>query len=151
VDETYVKVAGRWRYVYRAIDQFGQVIDVFMAGRRDVKAARWFFERAISTMKVIPSEVATDRAPTYPMCWRSWCRHLGAGPIGTPTTGWRPITVVSRQGCDHERLEAGPQRQGGTRGPRIRAEPSTRALRAGHRRTGKPAPRGRIEELAVAI
>jgi transposase-like protein len=67
VDETYVKVAGRWRYVYRAIDQFGQVIDVFMAGRRDVKAARWFFERAISTTKVIPSEVATDRAPTYPM------------------------------------------------------------------------------------
>jgi transposase-like protein len=35
VDETYVKVAGRWRYVYRAIDQFGQVIDVFVAPRRD--------------------------------------------------------------------------------------------------------------------
>ena len=33
VDETYVKVAGRWRYVYRAIDQFGQVIDVFVAPR----------------------------------------------------------------------------------------------------------------------
>jgi IS6 family transposase len=31
VDETYVKVAGRWRYVYRAIDQFGQVIDVFVS------------------------------------------------------------------------------------------------------------------------
>jgi transposase-like protein len=29
VDETYVKVAGRWRYVYRAIDQFGQVVDMF--------------------------------------------------------------------------------------------------------------------------
>jgi transposase, IS6 family len=62
-----VKVAGRGRYVYRAIDQFGQVIDVFMAGRRDVKAARRFFERAIGTTKVTPSEVATDRAPTYPM------------------------------------------------------------------------------------
>ena len=35
VDETYVKVAGRWRYVYQAIDQFGQVIDVFVgAGMR---------------------------------------------------------------------------------------------------------------------
>jgi transposase-like protein len=33
VDETYVKVAGRWRYVYRAIDQFGQVIDVFVSRR----------------------------------------------------------------------------------------------------------------------
>src|SRR6266567_2411455 len=34
VDETYVRVAGRWRYVHRAVDQFGQVIDVFVALRR---------------------------------------------------------------------------------------------------------------------
>jgi DDE domain len=40
VDETYVKVAGQWRYVYRAVDQFGQVIDVFVAARRDATAAR---------------------------------------------------------------------------------------------------------------
>jgi hypothetical protein len=40
VDETYVKVAGRWRYIYRAIDQFGQVIDVFVSPRRDAAAAR---------------------------------------------------------------------------------------------------------------
>ena len=39
VDETYVRVAGRWRYVYRAIDQFGQVIDVLIAERRDARAA----------------------------------------------------------------------------------------------------------------
>lgn len=57
VDETYVKVAGRWRYVYRAIDQFGQVIDVFVSPRRDVKAARRFFERAIDTTATIPVEV----------------------------------------------------------------------------------------------
>jgi transposase, IS6 family len=43
VDETYVRVAGRWRYVYRAIDQFGQVIDVFVSPRRDAAAARRFF------------------------------------------------------------------------------------------------------------
>ena len=40
VDETYVKVAGCWRYVYRAIDQVGQVIDVFASPRRDGNAAR---------------------------------------------------------------------------------------------------------------
>src|SRR6266511_547473 len=45
VDETYVKVAGRWRYLYRAIDQF--------------------FERAVSTTRIRPAEVITDRAPTY--------------------------------------------------------------------------------------
>jgi transposase-like protein len=39
VDETYVKVAGRWRYVYRAVDQHGQVIDVGMSARRDTAAA----------------------------------------------------------------------------------------------------------------
>jgi transposase-like protein len=64
-DETYVKVAGQWRYVYRAIDQFGQVIDVFVSARRDATAARQFFERAIGTTKVTPVEVVTDRAATY--------------------------------------------------------------------------------------
>jgi transposase, IS6 family len=66
VDETYVKVAGQWRYVYRAIDQFGQVIDVFVSARRDATAARRFFERAIGSTKVRPAEVTTDQAPVYP-------------------------------------------------------------------------------------
>jgi IS6 family transposase len=67
VDETYVKVVGRWRYVYRAIDQFGQVIDVLVSTQRDVKAARRFFQRAIGTAKATPVEVVTDRAPVYPL------------------------------------------------------------------------------------
>jgi transposase-like protein len=67
VDETYVKVGGRWRYVYRAIDQFGQVIDVYVSPRRDATAAHRFFQRAIATTKVAPVEVVTDRAATYPM------------------------------------------------------------------------------------
>jgi transposase-like protein len=62
VDETYVKVAGRWRYVYRAIDQTGQVIDVFVSPRRDTAAARRFLERAIGTTNVTPVEVVTDQA-----------------------------------------------------------------------------------------
>jgi transposase-like protein len=65
VDETYVKVAGQWRYVYRAIDQFGQVIDVVVTARRDADAAQRFFERAIGATEVSPSEVTTDRAPVY--------------------------------------------------------------------------------------
>ena len=67
VDETYVRVAGRWRYVYRAIDQFGQVIDVYASPRRDAKAARRFFEKAIGTTGIAPDEVVTDQAPTYPL------------------------------------------------------------------------------------
>jgi transposase-like protein len=65
-DETYVKVAGQGRYVYRAIDQFGQIIDVFVSSRRDATAAHRFFERAIDTTKVRPAEVITDHAPVYP-------------------------------------------------------------------------------------
>jgi transposase-like protein len=65
VDETYIKVAGQWRYVYRAIDQFGQVIDVFVSPRRDAAAAHRFFQRAIGTMGIAPVEVITDHAPVY--------------------------------------------------------------------------------------
>lgn len=61
VDETYVKVAGRWRYVYRAVDQYGQIIDVYVSTRRDVRAARRFFEMAQSAHGA-PAEVVTDRA-----------------------------------------------------------------------------------------
>ena len=61
-----MKVAGQWRYVYRAIDQFGRVIDVFVSPRRDTRAARRFFQQAISATKVRPAEVTTDQAPVYP-------------------------------------------------------------------------------------
>jgi IS6 family transposase len=47
VDETYVKVVGRWRYLYRAVDQYGQVIDVLLSEQRDTTATRRFFTRAL--------------------------------------------------------------------------------------------------------
>ena len=65
VDETYVKVAGRWVYLYRAIDQYGQVIDVLVAEKRDLAATRRFFTRALKHGPR-PTEVSTDRAPAYP-------------------------------------------------------------------------------------
>jgi transposase-like protein len=65
VDETYVKVAGQWVYLYRAIDQFGQVIDVLVSQKRDLAATRRFFTRALQHGPR-PTEVSTDRAPAYP-------------------------------------------------------------------------------------
>ena len=62
VDETYVKVAGRWRYVYRAIDQYGQIIDVYVSARRDTRAARQFFTTALGAHGA-PTDIVTDRAP----------------------------------------------------------------------------------------
>jgi transposase-like protein len=67
VDETYLKVNGVWRYVYRAVDQHGQVIDVLVSARRDAAAARRFLRRAIAMLKVKPTEVVTDAAAIYPM------------------------------------------------------------------------------------
>jgi transposase-like protein len=64
VDETYVKVAGRRRYLYRAVDQFGQVIDVLLSEQRDTAAARRFFIRALAHGPT-PVEVSTDRAGPY--------------------------------------------------------------------------------------
>jgi len=65
VDETYVKVAGQWMYLYRAADQYGQVIDVLLSARRDLAAARRFFTRALRS-GTVPAEVTTDRAPVDP-------------------------------------------------------------------------------------
>jgi transposase-like protein len=97
VDETYVKVAGRWRYVYRAIDQFGQVIDVFVSPRRDTTAARRFFERAIGTTRVAPVEVTTDRAAAYPVVLEELL-----------PAAWHRTDQYANNGieCDHGRLKA---------------------------------------------
>ncbi|MGH3440124.1 MAG: IS6 family transposase [Sciscionella sp.] len=65
VDETYVKIAGRWFYLYRALDQFGQVIDVVVAEKRDMAATRRFFTRALEHGPS-PTEVTTDHAAAYP-------------------------------------------------------------------------------------
>jgi IS6 family transposase len=59
-----VKVSGRWTYLYRALDQHGQVIDV-LSDRRDLAAAGRFFIRALRA-GTVPAEVTTDRAPAYP-------------------------------------------------------------------------------------
>jgi IS6 family transposase len=62
VDETYLKVAGVWCYVYRAVDADGQVIDVFVSKRRDSAAATRFFSNALRDHGD-PDEITTDRSP----------------------------------------------------------------------------------------
>jgi transposase-like protein len=64
VDETYAKIAGRWVYLYRAIDQYGQVIDVLVSEKRDLAATRRFFTRALDHGPS-PIEVTTDQAAAY--------------------------------------------------------------------------------------
>ena len=96
VDETYVKVAGVWRYVYRAVDGYGQVIDVYVSPRRDIAAARRFFTTAISAHGE-PEEVVTDRAAALANVIEDLLPRALHNTIKYAT---------NRVECDHGRLKA---------------------------------------------
>lgn len=66
VDETYIKIAKRWHYLYRAIDEHGQIVDVYLSSRRDRAAAEAFFQAAIEASTVTPTQVTSDKAKCYP-------------------------------------------------------------------------------------
>ncbi len=64
-DETYVRVGGAWAYLYRAIDERGQVVDVVLRTHRDLASARAFFVLATYRRRSAPEEVITDKHPAY--------------------------------------------------------------------------------------
>jgi transposase-like protein len=151
-DETYVKVAGRWRYVYRAIDQFGQVIDVLVSPQRDAKAACRFFEQAIGTMKVAPVEVVTDRAATYPIVLEELL----------PAAWHRTDRYANnRVECDHGKLKARLRPMRGLKQDRsakvvIAGHAFVQNLRRGHYELAVEVPANRrvavaFDELAMVI
>ena len=71
VDETYTRLNGKWTYIYRAIDQDGQVVDAYFSKRRNAKAAETFFRRAMDETGVRPTRVTTDKAKCYPPALRA--------------------------------------------------------------------------------
>jgi transposase-like protein len=150
VDETYVKVAGRWRYIYRAIDQFGQVVDVFVSRQRDATAAHQFFQRAIGATKVSPVEVTTDQAPVYPAVLEE----------RLPAAWHRTDRYANnRIECDHGRLKARLRPMRGLKqdrsamvviaGHAFDAEHSAWTLRAGCRGAHQQATGGRIRRTGL--
>jgi transposase, IS6 family len=152
VDETYVKVAGQWRYVYRAIDQFGQVVDVLVSPRRDAKAARRFFQRAISVTKVTPVEVITDQAPVYPAVLEELL----------PAAWHRTDRYANnRVECDHGRLKSRLRPMRGLKQDRsarviIAGHALVQNVRRGHYELAVEEPVGRrvavaFDELALAV
>jgi IS6 family transposase len=67
VDETYIRVCGKWRYLWRIVDQKGQFVDFRLTARRDLKAAKAFLKQAQSNCGLYPpATIVTDKAPTYP-------------------------------------------------------------------------------------
>jgi transposase, IS6 family len=117
LDETYVKVAGRWTYLYRAVDQHGQVIDVLVSARRNAAAAQAFFARAAHCGPA-PVEVTTDRAPVYP-------RVVGqAAPAAQHVTDRYANNAIE---ADHSRLKARLRPMRG-----LKRVASLRTIAAGH-------------------
>ena len=152
VDETYVKISGKWRYVYRAVDQHGQVIDVFVSPRRDIAAARTFFTAALIAHGE-PDEVITDLAQ----------------PLETVIEELIPDAfhntdqyANNRVECDHGRLKSRLRPMRGLKTDRtasvvIRGHAFIQNLRRGHYELGTETPRPHLrssaafEELSDAI
>src|SRR3546814_9071272 len=67
LDETYVKVRGKWTYLYRAVDKRGDTIDFYLSPTRSAKAAKRFLGKALRGLKhwAKPATLTTDKAPSY--------------------------------------------------------------------------------------
>jgi transposase-like protein len=59
VDETYMKIRGKWVYLYRAVDKAGQTVDYYLSRNRDVNAAKAFFRKAMQGQRV-PTKITLD-------------------------------------------------------------------------------------------
>ena len=92
VDETYVRVKGHWRYLYRAIDSAGAMIDFLLSTRRDADAAKRLFRKAVrDPSHPQPRVINTDLAPIYPSAI-SAVKKEGALP---PWCGHRPVQYLN--------------------------------------------------------
>ena len=144
VDETYVKVAGVWRYVYRAVDQNGQVIDVWVSKRRNVAAATRYFETLLAGRER-PREVTTDlAAPLLRVVDELLPEALH------DTTQY----ANNRMECDHGRLKARLRPMRGLRTDRtatvvIRGHALIQNLRRGHYELGVEACHERLRVAAA--
>jgi len=67
VDETYIRVKGKWTYLYRAVDSTGASIDFLLSAKRDAAAAKRFFQKALSSPNhPTPRVINVYKNPSYP-------------------------------------------------------------------------------------
>ena len=71
IDEVFVKIQGQQHYLWRAVDQDGEVVDVFLQGRRDGNAAKRFFKRLLKTHRNEPRKIVTVKLRSYGVAHRA--------------------------------------------------------------------------------
>ena len=70
IDEVFVKISGKQHYLWRAVDQDGEVVDVFVQQRRDGKTAKQYFERLLKSYRSKPRKIVTDKLKSYNVAHR---------------------------------------------------------------------------------
>jgi putative transposase len=123
-DETYIKVAGHWCYVYRAIDADGNLVDSMLSETRDLEAAKRFFTRAHAVVGHTPEKVTTDGHDAYPRALRETLGltvkhrtsrsvnhrleqdHRGLKPRYYPMRGFGSVASAARFCSAHDELRA---------------------------------------------
>ena len=113
IDETYIRVRGQWRYLYRAVDKHGTPVDFLLTAKRDLDAAKRFFRKALQDQPLLsPDRIGTDGASTYPPAIVT-ARNAGL----LARTPLHYVTKHLQQGIesDHFRLKKNMPRIGGFR------------------------------------
>jgi transposase-like protein len=80
VDETYLKVHGKWCYLYRAIDHNGHLVASMLSEKRNMEAAQRFFQQAIAVVGHTPESVTTDGHRSYPRASGNSCAGWAIAP-----------------------------------------------------------------------
>jgi putative transposase len=80
MDETYIKVKGEWKYLYRAVDKAGDTVDFLLRARRDKAAARRFFEQAVERNGA-PEKVTIDKSGSNVAALESMNAERGEGIV----------------------------------------------------------------------
>jgi len=94
VDETYVKVRGQWRYLYRAIDKHGNPVDFLLTAKRDLDAAKRFFRKMLEDQPLLaPDRIGTDGAGPDPA---ALARNPESRPSGAHPAPLRHETPAAR-------------------------------------------------------
>jgi putative transposase len=81
MDETYIKVKGEWKYLYRAVDKFGKTIDFLLTEQRDEKAARKLLNKAIGRHGGVPEKITIDGSAANEAAIKSYNEEHGTSIV----------------------------------------------------------------------